>query len=266
MAKEDLSGIWPEATHQAAVSLTFDDGGPTQLKCAIPQMEKRGLRGTFYLCPRDDDYAERLAPWVDVAKRGHEIGNHTLSHNCSINLKAYPPVGGLENMTLEEIEADIVEAEQRLRKLLPDVKERSFCYPCYQTHVGQGLTRQSYVPVVAKHFVAGRSSGEYGLPNHPMNCDLHCLVCQPCERMSGCELVGLAERAARNVRWIIFTFHSIDGGRLGINEYEFCDLLDHLAAHRDRLWTAPVAEVAKHLTAVRKAKQDAAAKDEDEGI
>ncbi|MEW6357469.1 MAG: polysaccharide deacetylase family protein [Planctomycetota bacterium] len=252
---EDLSGIWPEETHQAAVSLTFDDGGPTQLSRAIPEMEKRGLRGTFYLCPKGDDYAKHLAPWKEIAARGHEIGNHTLSHTCSNNLKTYPPSRGLENMTLEELEADIVEAENRLRALLPDVTERSFCYPCYQNHVGCGLTRRSYVPIVAKYFVAGRGAGEYGLPNHPLNCDLYYLVSQPCERMSGCELVGLTERAARNVRWIVFTFHSIDGGRLGINEFEFCDLLDHLAAHKDRLWTAPVAEVARHLAKVRQEKR-----------
>ncbi len=102
---EDLSGIWPEETHQAAVSLTFDDGGPTQLSRAIPEMEKRGLRATFYLCPRGDDYAERLAPWKEIAARGHEIGNHTLSHTCSTNLKTYPPAGGLESMTLAEVEA-----------------------------------------------------------------------------------------------------------------------------------------------------------------
>lgn len=249
---EDLKGIWPDPKHQAAVSLTFDDGGPTQLSRAIPLMDKRGLRGSFYLCPRGDDYAKQLAPWVEVAKRGHEIGNHTLSHTCSINLHSFPPAGGLERMTLDKIEADILEAEKRLRTLFPEIKQRSFCYPCYQTHVGMGLTRQSYVPVVAKHFVAGRASGEYGLPNHPLNCDLHCLVCQPCEHMPGAELVGLAEQAARRVRWVIFTFHSIDGGRLGINEFDFADLVEHLDVHRDRFWTAPVAEVALHLAKVRK--------------
>ncbi|NOZ22468.1 MAG: polysaccharide deacetylase family protein [Planctomycetes bacterium] len=252
---EALKGIWPEEAHQAAVSLTFDDGGATQLSRAIPEMEKRGLRGTFYLCPRGDDHAERLAPWKEIAARGHEIGNHSLSHTCSNNLKSYPPTRGLENMTIEEIEEDILEAEKRLRELFPETTERSFCYPCYQNHIGQGLTRQSYVPIVAKHFVAGRGSGEYGLPNHPLNCDLHYLVSQPGERMSGCELVGLTERAARKVRWIVFTFHSIDGGRLGINEFEFCDLLDHLAAHKDRLWTAPVVEVAKQLVKARAERQ-----------
>ncbi len=67
-------------------------------------------------------------------------------------------------MTLADIEADVLEAERRLR-LLTGVAERSFAYPCYQDFVGCGPTRQSYVPVIARHLVAARGSGEY--PRQP---------------------------------------------------------------------------------------------------
>ena len=33
---------------------------------------------------------------------------------------------------------------------------------------------------------------------------------------------------------------------------EFLDVIDHLAESRDRIWTAPVVEVAKHVIEVRK--------------
>lgn len=154
-------------------------------------------------------------------------------------------------MTLEDIEADVVEAEKRIEKLVPGTGPRTFCYPCYQTDVGQGLTRQSYVPVIAKHFAAGRTGGEFGIPNHPLHADLHFLVSSDCTRMSGPELVGLVERAARQGRWVIFTFHGIDTGRLGIPEYEFVDLLDHLSANKHRIWAATMKTIARHLADVR---------------
>jgi peptidoglycan/xylan/chitin deacetylase (PgdA/CDA1 family) len=242
--------VWPGG-QRGAVSLTFDDGSESQLRRAYPLLTERGLRGTFYLVPRGNDYAERLAPWRAVHDAGHEIGNHSLSHICTRNYREERGARGLETMTLEEIEADLVEAERRLSALFPRPEPRSFCYPCYFTHVGEGLSRRSYVPVVARHFAAGRAGGEYGLFNHPYNSDLHCLQGNDCQRMPGTELVGLVERAARQGRWAIFVFHGIDNGRLGIAEPDLVELIDHLAEHAERIWTAPVAEVARHLAEVR---------------
>jgi peptidoglycan/xylan/chitin deacetylase (PgdA/CDA1 family) len=242
--------VWPGG-RRGAVSLTFDDGSESQLRRAFPILTERGLRGTFYLVPRGEAYAQRLAPWQAVHEAGHEIGNHSLSHTCTRNYREEREARGLETMTLAEIEADLLEAERRLAALFPRPEPRSFCYPCYFTYVGAGLTRQSYVPVVAEHFAAGRAGGEYGLLNHPFNSDLHCLAGQDCQKMPGTELVGLAERAARQGRWAILVFHGIDAGRLSVAEPELVELADHLAEHADRIWTAPVAEVARHLGDLR---------------
>ena len=244
--------IWPNGC-RGAVSLTFDDGNPTQLKRAIPLMEERGLRGTFYLSVKVGDYMKRLEPWVEVAARGHEMGNHTKSHTCSRNFSPDPHAKGLERSTVEEIEQDILAAEAALRERFPGVAERSFAYPCYMTHVGEGLTRQSYVPAVARHFVAGRATGEYAFFNNPINQDLHCLNCQPCERLSAAEMIGLTEIAASRGHWCVFAFHSIDGGRLGCSEFDFTGLVNHLAEHKGRIWTAPVVDAAKHVLKVREA-------------
>lgn len=242
--------VW-DGSRLGAVSLTFDDGNASQLERAVPRMEERGLRGTFYLSARDDDYATWLQPWKALADRGHEIGNHSFSHTCSRNFSDDTEARGLERSTLAEIEADILKAEARLQEVIP-CEGRSFAYPCYQTDVGQGLTRQSYVPIIAKHFVAGRGIGEYGFANSPINSDLHCLWSHNAEHCRGTELIGLVRKAVKRGQWIIFAFHSIEGGRLGIAEYEFCELLDFLAEERDRIWTAPVAEVARFCAEARK--------------
>jgi hypothetical protein len=240
-------GPWPDGC-EGAVSLTFDDAMSSQLDLAVPILREAGLCGTFYVNPRGDDWAERLAPWRAVQGAGHEIGNHTVNHVCSRNF-SFVGDRNLESLGLPELEWEIAEGKRRLSELFPEQGETSFCYPCYQDSVGEGATRQSYVPLVARHHPTARSRGE--VPNHPFRCDLHLLSSYNAERMSGAELVGLAERAGTQCRWTIFTFHGIQQGGLSVSETDFRELVAHLARHRARLWTAPVIEVVRRIRAAR---------------
>ncbi|MGH2352727.1 MAG: polysaccharide deacetylase family protein [Chloroflexota bacterium] len=242
------------------MSLTFDDGRASHVSKVVPILDEFGLRASFYLNPRgatEDDWRSRLAPWVEVQSAEHEIGNHSLSHVCSQALRAErdPRRPALETWTVEDVEADVLEAERRLNAVLPlpEGQQRTFCYPCYHEHVGQGPTRRSYVPMIARHFPAARGAGEYG-DNHPATCDLHYLWSWKVEMLGGAALVGLAERAALG-SWAIFTFHDvgISGGqsRLVNTEADFRELCAFLARHRGRLWTAPVATVAQRIVTWR---------------
>lgn len=141
----------------------------------------------------------------------------------------------------------MLEAERRLDAVVPVPadQQRSFCYPCYQDHVGEGPSRQSYVPVIARHFPAARGGGEFG-ENRPATCDLHYLWSWKVELMDGPSLVGRAERASLGY-WTILTFHDIGDSRLSNTEHAFRELCAFLARHRDRLWTAPAATVAQRL-------------------
>jgi len=239
-----IPSAWPDG-RLGAVSLTFDDGVSSQLRVAVPALNEGELHATFYLTPQGEDWAARLAPWIEVANAGHEIGNHSLTHPCTRGFRDRLDVPCLERMTLADIETDILEAERRLHSVIPQDGRRSFCYPCYFSYVGEGAARQSYVPVIAHHFVAGRSKGERA--NHPLTSDLHDLSSWPVERMSGAELVGLAERAAAVGRWTILTFHGINEGHLAVADVDLRELVDHLRRHRERIWTAPVATVAQHI-------------------
>lgn len=239
---------------QGAVSLTFDDGMRSQLDIAVPMLNEHCLRATFYILPTgttpdSDDWREKCKEWRAVAESGHEVGNHSLTHPCSCAFRDTREGRTLQTLTLADIEADVLEAERRLRELT-GVERRSFCYPCYDDFVGEGPTRQSYVPVIARHFVAGRGKGTYA--NHPLTCDLHHLWSFPCERMSGTQLIGLAEQAAMRGRWAILTFHGVREGHLSVADVDLHELCDFLALHRSRLWVAPVAEVAERITRWRK--------------
>jgi len=242
---------WPSG-FQSAVSLTFDDGVASQLQHAVPLLNKYGLRGTFYINP-EKDYRERFAPWKEVALAGHEIGNHTVGHPCSVNFAFTRQMCrcALEEMTLTEIETDILEAGRRIHELFPEQEATSFAYPCYESFVGRGENRQSYVPVVARHCVAGRAMGLR--PNDPRFCDLSHLWSTPCEYLAAPALIGLAEQAAALGHWLILTFHGINDGHLHVAYRDLEELCQFLARQNQRIYTAPVAAVAKLVAPWQKA-------------
>lgn len=244
-----LNAPWPDR-YQGAISLTFDDGMASQLAIAAPMLTQFSIQGTFYLNPLDG-FEQTMSAWCAVATAGHELGNHTIRHPCSNNHAFISEVGrlALETMSLDEMEQEILETGRRISHLAPQQQFTSFAYPCYLEYLGQGANRQSYVPLVTQHCIAGRGRGEYA--NDPQRCDIGYLWSWQCERMSGAELVGLAEEAAAQGRWGIMTFHGIQEGHLSITDRDLETLCIHLNRNQDRIWTAPVATIAQQLSAWR---------------
>ena len=188
-----------------------------------------------------------LVDWQGVARSGHEIGNHTLSHPCPETILG--SAGGLESMTLAEIEQDMLAAQKRLNQIAPHQQHWTFAYPCYSTYVGRGVTRQSYVPVVAKHFLAGRAAGELGFANRPERMDLACLWATPAELLSGDEMIALVKRLTERGQWVILVFHDIDGDLLNVPGRTYRKLLQFLSQERETIWTGTVSEIAAYLAA-----------------
>src|SRR5258706_2846427 len=117
--------------YQGAVSLSFDDGTQNQLDLAVPALDEFGLKGSFYLNPGGDYWAARLAAWQAVAANGHELGNHTLTHPCPDTVLGR--TGGDDNLTLAEMEHEILGAQERLAQLAPAQTRWTFPFPGYGT-------------------------------------------------------------------------------------------------------------------------------------
>jgi peptidoglycan/xylan/chitin deacetylase (PgdA/CDA1 family) len=118
ISPETFFGLW-DHTHalncsKPAVLFTFDDGRESNYTVAAPLLESMGARGLFFVVPdfigltareaRDFYYsridvrglersasAEQWTPMradhlADLSRRGHSIGNHTLSHVSLLSL------------------------------------------------------------------------------------------------------------------------------------------------------------------------------------
>jgi hypothetical protein len=233
-----------------AVSLTFDDGTQNQLEKAVPPLNEHGLHASFYINPRGEQWRSNAGPWSAVASAGHEIGNHTLNHPCPNMLLARH--GGHEDMSLDDMESKILTAHQRLQQIAPHQKEWTFAYPCYVTDVGRGARRQSFAPIIARHFLAGRVGGEYGFGNFPLWVDLAAVAGLATDRMSGYEMIGLVEKLTYDGCWVVLVFHEIDGARLTVGSHDFCMLLGYLKRKEREIWTAPMVEAARAVSAFQR--------------
>ncbi len=236
--------FWPQAI-SGAVSLTFDDGLQSQIDHALPLLDNREIKGTFYVNPERGEWASRSSTWRLAGESGHEIGNHTTRHPCSCNFR-FDTDYCLERLTLEDLAATIDEAERLLDELLPtQTAKRSFCYPCYQCYVGAGRDRRSYVPLVADRFRAARGGGERA--NDPLLADLSYLSAEAVEGQPAERMISYIEGAVSEGRWAILCMHGVGGEHLSIETEAFERVLQHLHDNRERIWTGTVIEVADQI-------------------
>jgi peptidoglycan/xylan/chitin deacetylase (PgdA/CDA1 family) len=233
---------WPQGK-RAAVSLTFDDARPSQIDVGLPILDRHGVKATFYLSPPNIE--QRLEAWRNAAAHGHEMGNHTLTHPCTGNF-AWSRVNALEGQTLKSIEQEIVGASGALQELV-SVQPRTFAYPCGQKFVGRSEGLHSYVPLVARHFLAGRGFRDETV-NAPLFCDLAQLMGVDSDDRPIEYLLAWVERAVQEGGWLVFCSHDVgEYARQGMRT-EVLDALCLYCADPDNgIWIDTVANVADYI-------------------
>lgn len=201
--RDTVNFFWPD-NNKMALSITFDDARISQIDSGgISILDKYDVKGTFYVSP------ENLAPHIDDWKRaienGHEIGNHTTTHPCSVNF-GWHRRKTLENYSLTDIYNDINTANKIIAEVL-GVQPVSFAYPCGQTFVGMGVNAKSYVPLISSMFESGRlySSGTV----NPVFCDMAQLPAESIDNKSFEEILELIENARKKGQWLILTGHDV---------------------------------------------------------
>jgi len=240
---------WP-AGHRAALSLSFDDGRASQVEVGAPVLDRLGLRSTFYVVP--DRIEARASDWRALATRGHEIGNHSLTHPCTGNFP-WSRERALEDYTLARMR-DELSAANRAIESVAGVRPRTFAYPCGQTFVGRGAGTQSYVPIVSELFLAGRGwMGEAA--NDPGFVDLPQVIGVSMDDLQLEALRPLLEQAETAGAWLVLAGHDIGPGPG--RQVTRVSFLEELAAWLKgrRVWVDSVAAVATHIDAERKRRR-----------
>jgi peptidoglycan/xylan/chitin deacetylase (PgdA/CDA1 family) len=238
---------WPDG-RRAAVSLAYDDAVPSQLDNAIPALDRHGLKGTFYLTLSSDTLRTRQREWVTAARNGHELGNHSLFHQCSGARPDRDWVEAhrdLDSVTVAQMRDQVLLANVMLTAL-DGRHERTMTVPCGDTQARDG----NYVDAVASAFVAIKL-GQGGVVADMATLDPMAVPVDVPVEVTGEALIARVEEAARRGTMVNFTFHGIGGDHLAVSNDAHEALLRHLAAHPDVYWVAPFIDIMRHVAMER---------------
>ena len=236
---------WPDGK-TAAVSLTYDDGLDGQLAHAIPLLDAKGIKATFFISSFsgvDHDWAlpsatsqlnARQQAWLAAAGKGHEIAGHTVNHPCVSAINPQQSAGFLldKDYTLARIKTELDDSLVRLARL-GAAPPLTFAYPCYSDAIGVGPSTgatttvlgkqmpqgQVFTAEVSSRFVAARGSTE-AIAN-PATVDLHSvphIVTGPRTTTDStptlAQLTAIVDMAIAQHGWVVFLFHGVAGDTL----------------------------------------------------
>jgi peptidoglycan/xylan/chitin deacetylase (PgdA/CDA1 family) len=238
---------WPNGA-EGAVSLTYDDGLANHLDLVAPELERAGLRGTFYAHVMSADFRQRTEAWRQVASRGHELGNHTLFHPCRGN------PGSNSDFDLrhygEQRWCREVELANWILEQVDGQQERTFGNTCWDNWIGPEEKKICLEQLIPPHFIAARGERtDEGVK--PGSFTPYNLGTRSADGETFAALKERIETTVSTAGWLILTMHGVGkkSHSLFIEEAEHRQLLAWLAANRQRIWTAPLKEIARHLLA-----------------
>jgi len=238
---------WPGGA-RAAISVTYDDGLNSQLDNVVPELNRRGLKATFFLTEDNIRQGRRLAEWARVATEGHEVANHTVTHPC-----------GLHNMRPEAFaRAEIDPMEGFLDANFGSERIRTFAYPCGYLGLGKGDRRERYAryrQVLERDGVTCARTTAGG-PNRPDQAIADRYNLHGFEPTDEADLVAPAQRYLARTQadgaWAILVFHEVlprwaDEGDASIGVHR--RILDLVTG--GGFWVAPMGKVFDHILAHR---------------
>jgi peptidoglycan/xylan/chitin deacetylase (PgdA/CDA1 family) len=226
--------VLPWNAHRAAISLTFDDARPVHLDLAVPELNKRHLHASFFVIVSK---LTRLDDWRRVMSEGHEIGNHSVSHEH------------VAALTRESEETQVEDAKSFLDSNF-HANVCTFAYPYTETSKGLAFWVKRY------NFAARgwRGDGDLLYLTTAANPDWYNLPSQPSFTKYDFSIYrGWVDRAMASAAWTTLQIHGIGESASGfepIPTLTFLQLLDYLKQQeRAGLWVAPFGEVAAYLRA-----------------
>jgi peptidoglycan-N-acetylglucosamine deacetylase len=107
----------------AGLTLTFDDGCPSVFTHIAPLLDANDLKATFFIIAGHVEHRNEWQRWIDLRSRGHEIGNHSLTHSKYL--------GTLDDREILELEID---SSYRLMKSRMQRGPFSFGHPFHSTN------------------------------------------------------------------------------------------------------------------------------------
>ena len=208
---------------ECAVSLTFDDSMKEHYTIVAPELEKRGFRGTFWMCggwmPAEPQYDTTHFTWAEakeMSDKGHEMSNHSWSHP------------NMTTLSEDELKEQIRKNDEAILANLGK-PSTTFCFPynAYNDAVLAEVMKGRIGARLKEFWLGGQHSPKEYLQKQ-------------------------IEDALAAGSWIVGMTHGINYGYDCYEDAsEFTGFLDYLKSLEDRIWIGTFRDVAAY-TAVAK--------------
>ena len=246
---EMLDESKPWKGKKAAVVLTYDDALNVHLDNVIPALDSLSLKGTFYLTASSDAARNRIQDWRGAARKGHELGNHTLYHPCDASgpgMSWVKPEYDLSKYSLSRIK-DEVRMCNAFLKSIDGRDKRTFAFTCGHKKVMEG----EFIPTMADEFVAARSV------RHEMHSfdeqKLLDIDCYSMVEQTGQQMIALVKEAQKSGKLLVFLFHGVGGEHaLNVSSQAHSELLHYLKEQQNDIYIDTMLNVAEHIRTLKK--------------
>ena len=216
----------------AAFSIGGDDSVHSQLDFMIPEMLKRGFKGTFWVNAGRGTIGEhgfcwesRKSEWLAAARKGCDFGNHTMYH-----------VGA---RFFAEAEYEIGESARNIWASNPGQRLQLFLSGGGTTW---NVSREEIEEILQKYFcVRGRGGGR-GTQDPCYHGDSDTSA-------TGDELVSFVDLAIAERNWHFIGCHGVgpDAEWLPTDAEPFIMLLDYLVEKQNHVWVGTHTDVHKYI-------------------
>ena len=200
------------------------------------------MKATFFLSNIKRGEVER---WRAVARKGHELANHTMFHACPA--KQYPadPRYTTEAYTPASMVTEI-EQQNVLLTAIDGKRDHGFGTPCGSGVAGGSdylgaLRTKGLVSYIRTGDAETRDARAQAADIDLMNIPARSFP----EGVTGKQLIDYAREAEAGGGLAVFVFHGVAGEYLNVSEKAHGELIDWLAAHRRKVWVAGLGDVAK---------------------
>ena len=239
----EKSFAWPNGV-KAAVNLAYDDALDSQLDNVIPVLNKYGIRGTFYLNVVSPTLTTRLEDWRAAAQKGHELGNHSIFHQCSKNgpgREWVPADRDLDKVSVIQMQ-DQVKVANAFLHAIDGKTERTYTPPCIDLNAGGS----NYVDGLKSEFVAIKAKSG-GVTPDMKTLDPYAVSVDFPTNVTGKQLIAVVKEAAAKGTMANFTFHGVGGDHLVVSREAHEELVKYLADNKKIYWTDSFVTIMKYV-------------------
>jgi peptidoglycan-N-acetylglucosamine deacetylase len=228
---------------KSLIVLTYDDALASHLDIAIPQLDKAGLKGTFFMKePANEQHIQR---WRDAARKGHELGNHTVYHPCQSSKFAADPHYHAETYSV----ANIIHEISTMNKILTAIDGKmahTFAYPCGETEVGG----KSYIDTLRKSgFVKyARGVGINAILTDFKKIDPYNVPCMGFSTNGpSSEILNFVKQVQEKKAMSVLIFHGVGGDYLEVSKEAHQELVNYLKNNKD-IWVTTFEEAMIYIS------------------